>query len=663
MTGEPRGAARTAATPVRLGALTLANRVVAAPMERNYCGPDGVPTGHYEHQVSALARGGSALVYAEAAYVRADGRVRPRQLAIDDDGAIAGVRRLADAVHRGGALFGMQLVHGGRLARAEVSGFTSVAPSPVAATVIDGDLPLELDAADAADLVERFGAAARRSVRAGADVISIHAAHGYLISQFLSPRTNLRADRYGDPAVFLREVIAAVRAAVPGTTVGVRVSAYEGVPDGLGVDETVQILDRAGAGGLDFIDVSAGCYEAGQWITPTGELPAGLHAVAARGFADLGPPVGVAGRIADGATAEHVLRDEGADFITVGRALHADPSWTAKILRGEPPRPCIACNYCADMLRTGEPVGCTVNPEAHEALPAAPAPDGEQPDVLVVGAGPAGLEAACRSAALGRRTRIVDRSDHLGGTFALAAGLHEYPEYHRIVDWYAGRLDRLGVLVELGTEVAPGDLAGQDEDLVIMATGLPGLVPDVPGAGLPRVRELTAWLDGGLCAPLDSEYVVWGADRDGAAVADHLAARGVRVVLVGAGDEPAEDVGPRAKLLPLARLRADAGVEFLPNATIESIEPDAVHVRTFAGRRVISGTGPVLVSLGPDGSGAPIQAARAAAPGKTVTPVGAAAGHGGWTAIAVRHAAETVITARPTEPRRHDESQRKGNHP
>jgi 2,4-dienoyl-CoA reductase-like NADH-dependent reductase (Old Yellow Enzyme family)/thioredoxin reductase len=630
------------AAPLSLGPARLRNRVVAAPMERNYCDPDGAPTDHYVRRIAAVAEGGTALVYAEASYVRADGRVRPRQLAVDDDFAVPGLRRLADAAHGAGALFGMQLVHGGRLAKAMVSGYTPVAPSPVVAKVVDGDLPLELDQDDIADLVVRFAEAARRSAEAGADVISLHAAHGYLLSQFLSPRTNLRTDGYGDPARFLGEVIAAVREAVPQLALGIRVSAYEGLPDGLQIDDTLDILDRAGVSELDFIDVSAGCYEAGQWITPPGELPRGLHAEAAARIRVLGPPVGVAGRIVDGETANKILSREQADFVTVGRALHADPAWTRKVLDGRQPRPCIACNYCTDQLRTGEPVGCAVSPEAEGPLPDAAVP-ADRPDILVIGAGPAGIEAARAAAALGHRTTLVERGPALGGAFGLAARLGEYPEYHRIIDWHAAQLAELKVQVELDTELSPADIARRPENIVVLATGMRRCLPAVPGTSSTRVHDLLDWLAHGLGRELEPEYVVWGADRNGTAVADHLASAGAAVTLIGAEPEPAHDVGSRAKILPLARLRANPRVRLVLNAVVTAIEADRIHIRDAAGNRtVLTCAGPVLVSVNAADAINPVPEIRAAAPDKTVVAVGDAAGHGGWSAQAVRHAAETI---------------------
>jgi 2,4-dienoyl-CoA reductase-like NADH-dependent reductase (Old Yellow Enzyme family)/thioredoxin reductase len=636
-------------SPVRLGGVELRNRVVAAPMERNYCDANGLPTDHYVDHLGRLGDGGASLVYTEATYVRADGRVRPLQMAIDDDRAIPGLRRMAAAVHRTGALLGVQLVHGGRLARAAVTGMRPVAPSPVVAEVIDGDLPTELDIDDITHLVASFGAAAERCVRAGVDVISIHAAHGYLISQFLSPRTNLRRDHYGAPHRFLGEVIDAVRSAAPELSLGVRVSAYEGVDDGLDTDRTLAILRAAGVARLDFVDVSAGCYEAGQWITPSGEFETGLHARHARRFRDLGVPIGVAGRITDAESAERIVSAGQADFVTVARALHADPGWTNKILTGRAPRPCIACNYCTDSLRDPAPVPCAVNPEAAASLPRAPGRKHAGHDVLVVGGGPAGLEAARRFGLSGCRVRLVEREPALGGLLRLAARLHEYPEYHRIIDWYEAELANLGVAVETGRQLSPADIADAPERTVVVASGVAGYLPDVRGRDHSRVVELTEWLRRHAQGEVDSHYVIWGADRNGAAVADHLAVAGAQVTLIGAQAEPAEDVGARAKLMPLARLTSNPRVRLVMNASVEAIGDREIEVRDHGGTQVIAGAGRVLVSQGGDGATSLAPAVKASAPDKTVMAVGDAGGHGGWAGVAIRNAAESVTAFLATE--------------
>ncbi|MBG0567370.1 oxidoreductase [Actinoplanes aureus] len=213
------------ASPLRVGRLLLRNRIVAAPMERNYGTRDGRVTERYIAYLRARAAGGAALLFTEATYVRPDGRGRLFQLGAHADHVAPGLRALCDAVHGEGALLGVELNHAGRVAEPYVSGYQPVAPSPVPYA---GRVPRELSTDETAQIVHAFAVAARRCVDAGADVVGLHAAHGYLIHQFLSPRTNHRTDRYADPVRFVNEVIVAVRHAVPDAPLVLRISAMEG---------------------------------------------------------------------------------------------------------------------------------------------------------------------------------------------------------------------------------------------------------------------------------------------------------------------------------------------------------------------------------------------------------------------------------------------------
>jgi 2,4-dienoyl-CoA reductase-like NADH-dependent reductase (Old Yellow Enzyme family) len=239
-------------SPLRVGRLQLRNRIVGAPMERNYGTRDGRVTERYIAYLRARAAGGVALLFTEATYVRADGRGRVFQLGAHADHVVPGLRELCDAVHAQGALLGVELNHAGRVAEPHVSGFQPVAPTPVPYA---GRMPRELSTGETAGIVHAFAAAARRCVDAGADVVGLHAAHGYLIHQFLSPRTNQRTDRYADPVQFVNEVIVAVRDAVPGVPLVLRLSAMEGVPGGLDAAATLDVAARMRLDLIDVIDI------------------------------------------------------------------------------------------------------------------------------------------------------------------------------------------------------------------------------------------------------------------------------------------------------------------------------------------------------------------------------------------------------------------------
>jgi len=615
--------------PLDLGRVRLRNRFVSAPMERNYCEIDGTMTDRYIDYLVARARGGAALVFTEASYVRADGKGRLRQMGVDVDERIPGIRRLAEAVHAEGALLGVELNHGGRTAQGAVSGYAPVAPSPIPCEVAGGEMPEELETEDVHDLVEAYAEAAARCVRAGVDVLSLHGGHGYLIHQFLSPAYNRRSDEFADPVRFVNLVIAAVREAAPEATLGLRFSALEGIEGGLDAEATLRLMADIDTARLDFLDVSAGNYEAGQWIIQPGEWPRGLLADYARPYRELGLPVGVAGRISTPEVAADIVASGRADFVSLARTLHADPEFPARALAGERYRPCIACNYCIDNLGSGEPIPCTVNPWVGREAEQPTAGTGLPVGVTVVGAGPAGLGVARELARLGARVEVLEERDRVGGDFACAATVREYPEYHRLVDWYAAELADLGVPVRTGVHVTPEAVASWPEtDALVLATGGAGAHAGLPASDEGReVLDVRAWLASDRPAP--PAAVVYGADREGAAVADELAGRGTRVVLIGPQPSIAVDVGRRAKIVLVPRLLADPLVEVHLESTVVEIGATKVAVRHDGREEWIDAPGPLLVSLGMEPRRDLLAALRARAPRLGVHVVGDASGNGG----------------------------------
>ncbi|MFF5078511.1 FAD-dependent oxidoreductase [Actinoplanes sp. NPDC000266] len=564
--------------------LALRNRVVSPPMERNYGTPDGRVTDRYVSYLRERAAGGAALVFTEATYVRADGRGRRLQLGAHGDHVVPGLASLASAVHGDGGQLGVELNHAGRVASPAVSGRQPVAPSAVP---FRGVVPRALSTGEVAGLVDDFAAAAHRCAEAGVDVLSVHAAHGYLIHQFLSPRTNHRTDRYGDPLAFVSEVLTAVRRV--GLPVFLRLSAFEGVPDGLSLDDTLALTARLPLDCVDVLDISAGCYEAGEWMVQPGEVVRGVLAPYAAKFRSLGKPVCVAGRIPTAEAAEEILRSGAADLVAVGRAQHADPHWTRKALTGVAPRPCIACNQgCIDELHTQRPIWCLVN-----AAPP-PAPSGSTRRILVAGGGVAGLEAAHRAASAGHEVVLFEAGPSLGGRFRYAATLPGRPEFGRLLDWYSRELARLGVDTRLSTPADASVVAAWSPETVVMACGGTPFVPPIPGAFLPRVIGIEDWRN----AVPGSVMTVWGADRAGLAVADAAAAAGHRVLLLAAGDTLAPEAGFREKVLVERRLRASPAVEIRLGATLEAITEDTLLIGAAGGLERLEVPGPIVASHG-----------------------------------------------------------------
>ena len=644
-------------TPFQLGSRLLRNRIMTAPMEKNFCRPDGRVSDHYISYAQDRAAGGVAVVGTEAAFVRPDGKGRPLQLGVHDDSMIPGLRAMAQAVHEHGALLAVELNHGGRTAQAKVSGFQPVAPSPVPCVVAGGDMPIELDAEDIGDIIRAFGAAARRCREAGVDVITLHGGHGYLILQFMSPRTNHRHDRYAEPGLFLSEVVAAVAREAGDCVISLRVSAFEGVPDGLQTPDTVRILGETDLTGVDLLDISAGSYEAGQWIIQSGEWNQGLLARTASQFRALGKPVAVAGRINSVAAAETILGRGDADLLSMGRAVHADPQWVNHARAGQEPRPCIACNYCVDQLSTGGPALCSVNPAAAPGGPreddaALDRPSGQ---VLVVGAGPSGLEAALALAQRGVAVTIADSQVSIGGQLALAAKLHEYPEYGRVIDWYGRALVRVGVHLKLGVSVDAQRLAqarAQGFDGVVLATGGVGFIPD--GVRHRRLVDVRDWLRDSHRVLIDARYTIWGGDREAVAVADDLVQRGASVFMVAPGSEIARDVGRRAKILVLPRLQSAERADIRLESVIVDVTDQTVRIRAANGDEAeIETDGPILVSQGVLARNDLQTAARELDFPWGARIVGDAGGAGGSVAEAVtsgRLAAIALVSALVAEP-------------
>jgi 2,4-dienoyl-CoA reductase-like NADH-dependent reductase (Old Yellow Enzyme family) len=581
--------------PLRAGRLELRNRVVCPPMERNYGTRDGRVTDRYVAYLRARAAGGAALVFTEATYVRADGRGRIRQLGAHGDHVVPGLRALADAIHAEGALLGVELNHAGRVSEAAVSGFQPVAPSVVP---FRNRRPRELTTGEVAGLIGDFGAAAKRCVAAGADVLEVHAAHGYLVHQFLSPRTNRRTDRYADGTVFLAEVLGSIRAAAPEVTLFLRMSAFEGVPGGLDQEATLALTGRLPLDLVDVLDISAGCYEAGEWMVPPGEVERGVLAPYAARFRAFDKPVCVAGRIATGDSAEEILRSGAADLVAVGRAQHADPDWTYVTLSGRPPRPCIGCNQgCIDMLHTQQPIWCLANPgTGREDLVVAPSPGHRR--VLVIGAGVAGLEASRSAALAGHRVTLVEAEAEIGGQFRLASRLPGKPEFGRLLDWYAAELSRLAIDVRLSTAVDADTVFHFAPEVLVLAIGGTGEQPAVAGGGQSRLADLRDWLRDPQALRADEVLTVWGADRAGVAAADAASAAGQRVLLLAVADELAPEAGPREKVLQLRRLASNPNAEIRLETTVEAVEADRLLLGHAGGRAWVPVRGPVVVSHG-----------------------------------------------------------------
>ena len=519
-------------SPGRIGALTLKSRVLMAPMEKNLALPTGAVTQRYVDYCEARAAGGAALILLESMYVHPAGQNHRYQLGIHDDALVPGYRRLIAACHRHGALVGAQLQFGGRETSSAVTGTQPVAPSAVpCAALTGGDVPRPLEPDEIRALVEAFAQAARRALAAGFDAVEIHGAHGYLVGQFLSPYANRRDDAYGGDFErrlrFPLEVVAAVREAVGDRApVLYRISADEHVPGGLGLEDACRAAARLETAGIDLLDVSAGIYESAPWIVQPMEMPQGCLVPLAREIRrHVRIPVSVAGRISDASVAEGVLEAGDADFVTLGRALHADPEMPRKSAEGREAEicPCVGCLTCSQLLGQNEPVLCLANTqtgrERQYAIRRAP----RRRRIVVVGAGPAGLEAARVLALRGHAVAVLERGGEPGGQLLLARLVPGRRDLAGLAAYLADAARRAGAEIRLGVEATVESVAGHRPDAVVVATGARPGVPVIPGIDQsPAVDAFTVL---GRSAGAVKRALVVGGGLLGVGVAHVLAER------------------------------------------------------------------------------------------------------------------------------------------
>lgn len=506
----------------------------------------------------------------------------PDDPSLDWYAAASGIlARIADTAHEYGVPIGMQVQHRG--AQGGPVGATRYAPSPVAPLTYGhwgsgAKVPTELTAAHIEVLIRRYAAAAGNLARAGFDFVEVQASHGYLLTEFISPRTNLRTDAWGGregAVAMISSIIGAIKDATSGQLpVSLRVSAEERVAGGYHLPFLTEVVSGIhDATPLDLLNVSAGVYGANPGIVATNVAPYGYNrnlSAALRESLDV--PVIVAGRVWEPPLMAEILQAGEADLIGLGRALWADPQLPNLLRAGEWSRvkPAIGCNQgCID--RADEQARtCLVNPALGREREFRQLDRGAAGTVAVVGGGPAGLEAARNLADAGHRVTLFESALELGGMWRLVSRIPGRAEYEKHLRWQIGAVHTAGVTVRTGVAFAPGDHEPADWDLVVIAAGARFEAPAMDHIQvLPPDRALaTPWVTGHRVAVL-------GGAQSNVAVALYLASIGREVTLYAAEEEVCHDAGPTAG----AALRAaavGAGVRIEPGPLPDGPSVDTV---------------------------------------------------------------------------------------
>ncbi|MDM9558478.1 FAD-dependent oxidoreductase [Bordetella petrii] len=540
------------AQPGQVGNLRLKNRVVMAPMGTNYSTTDGLSTDRDKRYYEARAKGGVGMIMTEAMVVTEHARPHHNSLCCYHDRFIPGLASIVEAIKRHDCHVFGQLNHRGGLLRRAVLNMEPVGPSPwVNPNTGDKVRPLAVD--EIVEIQKLFVASARRLWLAGYDGVEIHAANGYLFQQFFSPRVNQRTDAYGGSLEnrmrLLLETIARMRDALPDLCLVVRLSASEFAEGGYSREDIIALAQAVERAGVDAIDLSGGSNESPQLskfcIQPP-SFPRGCLAPHARPIKQaVTIPVFVAGRMVEPQDAEDMLASGSTDFVSIGRALYADPYWCDKAF-GKIPAPirqCIACNVCFERLTLEKDVSCVQNPmigTEFEALEYAEpqlfaAPRKERRRVLVLGAGVAGVEAARVLKGRGHEVEIWEKRAQPGGQMPLAVTSPDKAEVEPVWTSRWQTVQALGVPVRLGVQADAARIRAFAPDHVIVATGSRPAKPPLDLSALDAgVRVLHAW---DVLADLEAvrpglRVTIVGGGMVGAETADALRVRGARVTIL-----------------------------------------------------------------------------------------------------------------------------------
>ncbi|HZB67076.1 MAG TPA: NADPH-dependent 2,4-dienoyl-CoA reductase [Ornithinibacter sp.] len=508
--------------PLDLGHLTLPNRVIMGSMH----------TGLEDHArdfpklaayFAERARGGVALMVTGGFAPNVEGTLYPMASKLTTRREARQHRQVTTAVHDAGGRIALQILHAGRYAYTPWCVAPSATKSPISRFT-----PRALSDRGVRRQIRAFARAARLAREAGYDGVEVMGSEGYLVNEFLAPRTNQRTDRWGGTPEnrrrFAVETVQAVREAVGSDFIVIyRISVLDLVEDGQTWEEVTALAHEVEAAGASILNLGIGWHEARVPTIVTSVPRAAFTSYAARLKEHVSVPVVATNRINMPGVAESVLAEGGADLVSLARPFLADPEWVRKSAesRADEINTCIACNQaCLDHSFVRRRATCLVNPRAGYETELLLGPTRTVKKVAVVGAGPAGLASATTLADRGHQVELFEARDHLGGQFDIAMRIPGKEEFAETIRYFTRRLDLTGVKVHLGRRVDADELVGAGFDEVVVATGVEPRVPDIPGIDHPMVMTYAELVRGERSA--GSRVAVVGAGGIGVDVSEYL---------------------------------------------------------------------------------------------------------------------------------------------
>lgn len=574
--------------PLTVKNMTIKNRIVMTPMGTNYGEQNGEMSFLHMDYYEQRAKGGVGLIIVENASVDSpQGSNGTTQLRIDHDNYIPRLFKLCETVHSHGACIAVQINHAGASALS-----SRINMQPVSASNLPskkgGEIPRPLQKEEITAIVKKYGEAAKRAQVAGFDAVEIHAGHSYLISQFLSPTTNNRTDDFGgskeNRARFAKMVMDEVRSQVgPMFPIMIRISADELVEGGNTLEDTLELLEYF-AEEADIIDVSAGLTGSIQYQIDANYLKDGWRSFMAKAVKEkFNKPVITTGNIRNPKIAEKILEDGDADLIGMGRGLIAEPEWVNKVESGREDelRKCISCNIGCAGHRIGinRPIRCTINPAINIGEGYKKEKIKNSCNVVVIGGGTAGLEAACTAAEVGCTTFLIEKKDVLGG---LAHEISKIPDKNRLADFpnylinRASKLNNLFVFKNREADIKFID--SLNPNIIVNATGSNPLLPPIKGlkeamekenSKVASIKEMIENIPNYPEDMTGKKVVVIGGGAVGLDVVEFFAPRNAKISIVEMQPVIGKDLDPVTKVQTSTLIEKHDVLELTNTALLE----------------------------------------------------------------------------------------------